>query len=69
MGTGFESALLRLGSSASLANSDGLMSIKMLSKMLRADTQVAASLISSMSEMLPPAAGVGEVGGMLDVRG
>jgi hypothetical protein len=45
------------------------MSIKMLSKMLRADTQVAASLISSMSEMLPPAAGVGEVGGMLDVRG
>ncbi|MCL2018510.1 MAG: hypothetical protein FWG70_02015 [Oscillospiraceae bacterium] len=67
MGTGFDSALLSLGSTASIANSDGLMSIKMLDKILEADTRAAASIISAMSDMLPPA-GVGELGGLLDIR-
>jgi hypothetical protein len=68
MSTGFDSALLRLGSTASIANADGLMSIKMLKKVMDANTMAAASVINSMAEMLPPPVAVSEIGGLMDIR-
>jgi hypothetical protein len=62
-----ESAMLSLSSMASIANADGLMSIKMLKNVMDANTQAAAAMISDLASM--PTAGVGDLGGLLDVRG
>jgi hypothetical protein len=69
MDAGFNSAILNLGSMASINSGDGLLAIKMLKKVMDANTIAAASVINSMADMLPPPAGVGEIGGLLDVRG
>ncbi|MCL2636734.1 MAG: hypothetical protein FWD48_00035 [Oscillospiraceae bacterium] len=68
MDAGFNSAILSLGSMASINNGDGLMSIKMLKKVMDANTMAAASVINSMADMLPPPAGVTEIGGLMDIR-
>jgi hypothetical protein len=68
MGAGFEAAILSTGNIASLASADGLLGIKMLDKMLEGQVQAAASLISDI-QSLPPPAGAGDVGGLLDIKG
>jgi hypothetical protein len=53
---------------ASINNGDGLMSIKMLKKVMDANTMAAASVINSMADMLPPPVAVSDLGGLIDVR-
>ncbi|MDR2558853.1 MAG: hypothetical protein LBC86_04830 [Oscillospiraceae bacterium] len=68
MDAGFNSATLSLGSMASINNGDGLLSIKMLKKVMDANTIAAASVINSMADMLPPPAALDGLGGLMDVR-
>jgi hypothetical protein len=69
MDAGFNSAIMNLGSIASINNGDGLLAINMLKKVMDANTMAAASVINSMSEMLPPPVPAGDLGGLIDVRG
>jgi len=56
-----------LSMAMSMSNFANQYSIKLFDKLLESDTQAAASLISAMSEM-PPPAGINELGGLLDIR-
>ena len=61
-----ESSIARLSMHMAQANAANEISIKMLDKMLEADMQAGMQLVSVMAGM--PAPGVGETGGLLDVR-
>ena len=52
---------------ASLANSQGLIGIKMFGMAMEGQAAAAASIVSDLANM-PPPAGVGEIGGLLDIR-
>ena len=61
-----EASIARLSMHMAQANAANQLSIKLLDNMLEADMQAGMQLVSMMAGM--PAAGPGDIGGMLDVR-
>ena len=56
-----------VANNASLANSQGLIGIKVLGMAMEGEAAAAASIVSDLANMLPPV-GVNELGGLLDIR-